>query len=142
MTGYQAAMGLAQFRKIDHIINEKRRVAQTYSKYLEDIQGLQLPVELDWALNVYWMYAIVINPEFGLSRDELAEVLWEDGIQTRTFFCPMNQQPVLNMFPGFREVPCPVADRLWDSGLYLPSAWNISEQTIKFVVNSIRRAVH
>lgn len=139
MTGYQAAMGLAQLDKIDHIITEKRRVAHTYSHYLQDIPGLILPVELDWAFNVYWMYAIVVKPEFGLTRDQLAETLLDDGIQTRTFFCPMNQQPVLKSLPGFRDVPCPVADRLWETGLYLPSAWNLTEQTIKSITDSIKR---
>jgi perosamine synthetase len=140
MTGYQAAMGLAQLHKIDHIIAEKRRVARTYTRYLQEIPGLQLPVELDWAFNVYWMYAIVVQPEFGLTRDQLAQALWKDEIQTRTFFCPMNQQPVLQSQTGFRDVPCPVADRLWETGLYLPSAWSLSEQTIEKIVESIRRA--
>ena len=44
MTGYQAAMGLVQLKKIDQIIAEKRRVAQTYTLYLNDVPGLQLPV--------------------------------------------------------------------------------------------------
>ena len=140
MTGYQAAMGLAQLHKIDHIISEKRRVAHTYARYLQDIPGLQLPPELDWAFNVYWMYAIVVEPEFRLSRDQLAEALWTDGIQTRTFFCPMNQQPVLRALPGFRDVPCPVADKLWETGLYLPSSWNLSEETIKHIADTTRRA--
>jgi len=139
MTGYQAAMGLAQLRKIDHIIAQKRRVAHTYTHYLQDVPGLQLPIELDWAFNVYWMYAIVVKPEFGLTRDQLMETLRADEIQTRTFFCPMNRQPVLKALLGFRDVPCPVADRLWETGLYLPSTWNLSEETIRQVVGSIRR---
>lgn len=138
MTGFQAAMGLAQLHKIDHIIAEKRRVAHTYTHYLQDILGLQLPVELDWAFNVYWMYAMVVKPEFRITRDQLAEALWADGIQTRTFFCPMNQQPVLQSLPGFRDVACPVADRLWETGLYLPSSWNLSEEVIKQIADSIR----
>jgi perosamine synthetase len=140
MTGYQAAMGLAQLRKIDHIISEKRRVAQTYTRYLQDIPGLQLPVELDWALNVYWMYAVAVKPEFGLSRDRLAEALLADRIETRTFFCPMNQQPCLQSLPGFRKTSCPVADRLWETGLYLPSSWNLTEETIKQIAGRIRHA--
>ena len=142
MTGYQAAMGVAQLHKIARIISEKRRVAQTYTRYLKDVRGLQLPAELDWAFNVYWMYAIVIHPEFGMTRDELAAALWADEIETRTFFCPMNQQPVLRSLPGFRDVPCPVADRLWETGLYLPSTWNLPEQTIRQVAESIRQARH
>jgi len=140
MTGYQAAMGIAQLHKIDHIIAEKRRVAHTYARYLQDIPGVQQPTELDWAFNVYWVYAIVIKTEFGLTRDQLMEALWSDGIETRTFFCPMNQQPCLQSYPGFRSVACPVADRLWESGLYLPSTYTLSEATIKTVVQSIQRA--
>ena len=69
MTGYQAAMGLAQFRKIDRIVSEKRRLAQRYNALLSSVAGLQLPTEADWARNVYWMYAVVVQPEFGMPRD-------------------------------------------------------------------------
>ena len=140
MTGYQAAMGRAQFAKIDRIISEKRRVAHTYNNFLRDIDGLQLPYEADWALNVYWMYAVVVHPEFGISRDELMSSLRAADIDSRTFFCPMNQQPCLETLPGFREVPCPVADRLWETGLYLPSTYSLSEETIKQVADAVRSA--
>ena len=141
MTGYQAAMGLVQLHKIEQIIAEKRRVAHTYNRYLSDIPGVQLPAEAEWARNVYWMYAIVIHPEFEISRDALMEHLQDSGIETRTFFCPMNQQPCLQSRPDFREVPCPVADRLWETGLYLPSTYSLPEETIKKIADSIRQAV-
>lgn len=140
MPGFVAALGLAQFRKIDKIVDEKRRVAHSYTEKLRDVPGLQLPAELDWAKNVYWMYGIVVKPEFGINRDKLTEALAERGIQTRTFFCPMNQQPVLKKMDGFREVPCPIADSLWETGLYLPSAWNLSEENINFICEAIRTA--
>jgi perosamine synthetase len=140
MTGYQAAMGLAQTRKIERIISEKRRVAQTYDHYLSGIDGLQRPAEADWARNVYWMYAIVLHPEFGRSRNDLMSWLFDHGIDSRTFFCPMNQQPCLRARPGFREVSCLVADRLWESGLYLPSTYTLPEETIRSISESIRSA--
>lgn len=140
MTGYQAAMGLAQFRKIENIINEKRRVAHTYNKYLMGIPGIRLPKEMEWAKNVYWMYAIVVEPEFGISRDELCNFLANDGVETRTFFCPMGQQPCLLELPGFKPAPSPVADSLWTSGLYLPSTHTLSEATIEYVTSAIQRA--
>lgn len=140
MTGYQAAMGSAQFAKIEQIITEKRRVAHTYNRHLADIPGLQLPVEAEWARNVYWMYALVVRPEFGISRDQLMQSLRSDGIDTRTFFCPMNQQPCLESIPEFRATPCPVADQLWESGLYLPSTYSLPEETVKLIAESVDRA--
>jgi perosamine synthetase len=140
MTGIQAAMGRAQFAKIDHILSEKRRVAHTYNDFLRDIDGLQLPHEADWARNVYWMYAVVVQPEFGITRDELMTSLRTAGIDTRTFFCPMNQQPCLLSLHDFRAVPCPVADGLWDNGLYLPSTYSLSEDVIKQVAETVKAA--
>jgi perosamine synthetase len=140
MPGFVAALGLAQFRKIDKIVEQKRRMAHSYNEHLKDIPGIQLPAEKDWAKNVYWMYGIVVKPEFGISRDKLAEALTERGIETRTFFCPMNQQPVLQKLEGFREVPCPVADRLWETGLYLPSAWTLDDEKIAYIAEAIKQA--
>ena len=140
MTGYQAAMGLVQFRKIERIVAEKRRVAQTYNHFLSDVDGIQLPHEADWARNVYWMYAVVVQPEFGMTRDELVEYLRSNDIDTRTFFCPMNQQPCLLSLPDFRPPPCPVADSLWENGFYLPSTYTLSEPVIKQITDVVRQA--
>jgi perosamine synthetase len=137
MTGYQAAMGVAQLGKIERIIEEKRHMARTYNRYLNDIPGLQLPAELEWARNVYWMYAITVQPEFGATRDQLISRLAEEGIETRTFFCPMNQQPCLQDIPGFRAIPSPVADKLWETGLYLPSTYTLSEENIHMIADVI-----
>jgi perosamine synthetase len=140
MTGYQGALGLSQLRRIEAVVAEKRRVAQAYHRHLAGIPGLRLPVELDWARNVYWMYALAVEPSFGIDRDTLMARLHGEGIETRTFFCGMNQQPFLRAQPGHREVPCPVADRLWQTGLYLPSATSLDDATIARIAEAIRRA--
>lgn len=138
MTGYQAAMGLAQLEKIDTIITDKRRIAHTYNQLLNDMEGLQIPVELEWAHHVYWMYGVCVSPEFGMTRDEFADRLREKGIDTRTFFCPMNQQPCLLELPGFRATPCPVGDRIWETGLYLPSSCSLTEADLTGICDVIR----
>jgi perosamine synthetase len=141
MTGYQAAMGRVQLRKIDFFLEQKRRVAHTYDALLEDVPGIRTPVEREWARNVYWMYAIEVDDEFPLTRDELVEALASAGIESRTFFCPINLQPFLQRVPGFHAVPCPVAERLWQNGLYLPSAITLSDDQIGTIVEQIRALV-
>ncbi len=140
MTGYQAAMGVAQCAKLERTIAEKRRVAAEYSEFLAGVPGLQLPHEAAWARNVYWMYAVVVKPGFGVSRDELAARLRSAGVDSRTFFCPMNLQPCLQSIPGFRTEPCPVAEELWRSGLYLPSSTTLTRETIRSIAEAIRKA--
>jgi perosamine synthetase len=138
MTGYQAAMGRVQLRRIEPIIEAKRRIAHTYSSQLADVAGVKSPVELEWARNVYWMYAIEVTEEFPLTRDELRTWLADGGVDSRTFFCPLSLQPFLHRQPGFRSVACPVAERLWGTGLYLPSSTTLSATEIETVVNRIR----
>ena len=140
MTGMQAALGTAQLAKIEKFIAEKRRVAARYSEYLANIPGLQLPAELPDAFNVYWMYAMTVRREFGRSSDELAALLAQDGIETRTFFCPMNMQPFLRQQNGFRETSCPVAEDLWQTGLYLPSANRLDDASIARVCEAVAKA--
>jgi perosamine synthetase len=140
MTGYQAAMGLVQLDRIDFVLAEKRRVAHTYDRLLEDVRGIVTPVELDWARNVYWMYGIVVTEEFPLSRDELMAYLAQREIESRTFFCPMNVQPFLRRQRGFCEVECPVAERLWQRGMYIPCGIDLPDETLTKIVDVIRAA--
>jgi len=140
MTGFQAAFGVAQLKKIDAIIEKKRSVAQRYSQALAGLAGLQLPAEKDWAFNVYWMYALTVSREYPLSRNQLAAHLKGRGIDTRTFFCPMNQQPCLQERPGYRAVACPVADEIWETGLYLPSSTTLTDADIARVCDEIAHA--
>jgi len=137
MTGYQAAMGLTQVRKIEKIIADKRKVASLYNKYLQNKPGIKTPFEAAWARNVYWMYGIVVNPEFGITRNELVKKLSDQGIDTRTFFCPMNIQPCVQRVKGFRQIDCPIAEDIWENGLYLPSSTNLTEDQIAFISDAI-----
>ena len=141
MTGFQAALGRVQLRRIDEFIEQKRRIARTYNDLLADVPGVQTPAEKDWARNVYWMYSITVNEPFPLTRDELMASLRDAGIGSRTFFCPMNMQPFLREQPGYRHVDCPVAERLWETGLYLPCATTLTDAEIAQVVEQVRATV-
>src|SRR5258708_34134201 len=72
MTGFQAAMGLAQLDKIERTISDKRREAHAYDRHLKGIPGLTLPAERDWARNVNCMYGLVVTPGAGMTRDHSA----------------------------------------------------------------------
>lgn len=138
MTNIQAAIGLAQFESIDELMERRRTHAYLYNNLLNDIEGIGLPLEKDWAKNVYWMYSILIGDEFGMSRDELMERLKEKGIETRTFFIPVHQQPVftsMNLFAGERY---PVAEELSRRGLYLPSGSGLTREQIEYICNVIK----
>jgi perosamine synthetase len=138
MTGMQAAFGLGQMAKIEKVIDKKRELAQWYNEELKDIAALQLPVEKPWAKNVYWMYGVKLKKEFGFNRDQLLQDLAAAGVDSRTFFCPMSQQPFLYEQKDFRGTT-PIADDLWETGFYLPSSMNLSRKDIQYISAALKK---
>jgi len=54
MTNLQAALGVAQLEKLDEFVNIKRKMGQRYTELLQNIPGIQLPVErTSYAENIY-----------------------------------------------------------------------------------------
>lgn len=137
MTNVQAAIGLAQFEKIDELVERRRKHARQYNELLSKVPGLTLPVEKKGAKNVYWMYALLVEDDFGLGRDELMQALQQEGIETRTFFIPMHQQPALCDMGLFQGETYPVAEELARRGLYLPSGSGLTELEIEYVCRAL-----
>jgi perosamine synthetase len=136
MTNLQAAVGLAQTEQLDHFVAARRANAAHYTRLLKEIPGVVTPPEAVWATNVFWMYGILLEPEFGLPRDALRQALARRGIETRTFFIPMHCQPIY--FDQYQGERYPVAEDLCRRGLYLPSASNLTSEDIEAVVQAIR----
>lgn len=138
MTNIQAAIGLAQLERIEELVKMRRRNARLYNDLLRDTAGIRLPVEKEWAKNVYWMYSIFIDPEFGMSRDKLMKKLEEKGIETRPFFIPMHMQPVFKNIGLFTKERYPISEELSRKGLYLPSSSGLEEEQIKYICDAIK----
>ena len=136
MTNLQAAVGLAQTEQLERFVAARRANAAYYTQLLSKIPGIVTPPEASWATNVFWMYGILLEKEFGLTRDALRQGLAQRGIETRTFFIPMHCQPIY--FDHYRNERYPVAEDLCRRGLYLPSASNLTRQDIEVVVQAIR----
>ncbi len=133
LTNVQAAIGLAQLENVAQRIEKKRHIARAYSARLEKVKGLTLPVEEAWAKNVYWMYSVLVEDDYGLDRDGLMARLKKAGIDSRPFFYPLHTLPP---YAGSGE-RFPVAEELARKGLNLPSASTLTEQDIDRVCKII-----
>jgi len=141
MTNIQAAIGLAQLEKIDEYIAARRNNARLYNKMLMNIKGIKNPPEAKWAKNVYWMYGILVEKEFGIGVPKLREDLSKKGIDTRTFFIGMHKQPAYKgedeRFPD-TSGSYPVSDYLEKNGFYLPSSSHLTKEEIGRIVDAIK----
>jgi len=135
MTNLQAAVGVAQMERIDEFINTRRKNAQLLNHLLGQVPGLSLPPEACWAKNVYWMYSLLVDEGFGITRDQLIDCLKGQRIETRPFFYPLHLQPLYEH--RFRGESYPVAEELSQKGINLPSGNELTETQIRYIANAI-----
>ncbi len=138
LTNLQAAIGLGQLERIEEIVAKKRWMGRAYTKRLQDIPGLQLPVEESWARQVYWMYGVVLNANIGINAIQFAQKLKDQGVETRPFFLGMHEQTVFKNMGLFRDKQYPVAERIARQGLYLPSGLTLTEQQMDKVFETVK----
>jgi len=133
MTNLQAAVGVAQLAQIRKFIQLKRRNAMLYNKYLRQVPGITLPPEKSWARNIYWMYSVLIDDNiYSISRDKLMSKLQNLGIETRPFFVPLHRMPM------YRASGFPVADKLSQQGINLPSSTKLTPAEIQKIAIAIK----
>ncbi len=139
MTNLQAAIGVAQLKKLDRFIEKKRTIAKWYMRYLRELEEkelIELQPEMPWAKCVYWMYSILIRGNLRSNRDELMKKLEEIGIETRPFFYPIHILPPFKSGEKF-----PVAEKLSTVGINLPSAVTLVKEDIRKIAAHIHRII-
>jgi perosamine synthetase len=132
MTNIQAAIGLAQLERIDELLAIRCRNAAHYTRRLAEIPGLILPPQMPWAENVFWMYSVIVEDEFGLDRAELRVRLRQAGIDTRPFFYPVHTLPMYNTGQSL-----PVAEELSRRGLNLPSGATLTAEQVDYICDTL-----
>jgi len=137
MTNLQAAVGVAQVKKLNRFVEMRRENATRYNNRLAAVEGVRTPPEKEWARSNYWMYAIAVEDSFSVDRDQLIDALSERNIGTRRFFVPMHQQPVFAEGGWFEDKYYPAAETASRSGLYLPSTSHLSGAEIDQVCDAI-----
>lgn len=134
MPNILAAMGCAQLENIDEYIKIKRENADYYNQLLKNIRGITLPTEKEWAKNVHWLYSIIVEDEYGISRDELIKILAENQIESRPFFIPVHEMPP---YINCKQGDLTVTEELKKKGLNLPSSVGIKKEEIEKVCEVI-----
>ena len=131
MTNLQAALGVAQIEQLPRTVELKRKLGRLYDEHLEGVAGIRRPVaRTNYAENIYWVYAIVLDDDVPFDAKEAMRRLAEKGIGTRPFFWCMHEQPVLRRMGYMLDEAHPHAERIARRGFYLPSGLALTEAEI------------
>ncbi|MGG0655031.1 LegC family aminotransferase [Rummeliibacillus pycnus] len=88
MPNINAALGCAQLEKVPTFIKQKRDLTHFYSELLEEIDGVQLFKEPEYAQSNYWLQTLIIDES--QNRNELLKYFNENGIMSRPIWQPMH----------------------------------------------------
>ena len=140
ITNLQAALGVAQLEKISYFIKKKRFIGKFYSKNLQNLKNITLPLKkTKYAENIYWVYGILAK---NISHQKkITNQLFRRGIETRPFFWPLNKQPILRKMGFFKKVKMPIAEDLARRGFYIPSGLSLSIKEQKYVIQNLKKVL-
>lgn len=139
MSNLLAALGRGQLAWLDKRIDRRREIRERYKNALQHVAGVA-PTPIDPAnASNHWLTTITIDPlRTGLTPEQVRLHLEASNIETRPLWKPMHLQPV---FKANRAVLNGVSDRLYETGLCLPSGSSLSSDQQDLVIAQLLDAL-
>lgn len=136
MSNICAGIGRGQMTVLDEHIARRRAIHLLYTELLRGIPGItvqQNPApEFD---SNFWLTCILVDPEVtGFTREDIRLHLTNENIETRPLWKPMHLQPVFSQAPFYGDG---TSEKLFETGLCLPSGPSLTDKDIHRVVEAI-----
>ncbi len=134
------AIGLAQFKKYDRLLEERKRVFNQYYNELKDKDWAQLPPFNDGDKeSAYHVFLLRINGITEAQRDQMIDKIAEQDVNVNVHFIPL---PELTLFKnmGYHMKDYPVAYDNFSREVTLPVYPQLTTDQVKEVVNAVSTA--
>ncbi len=142
MSEITAALGEAQMRRLDEILDKRRRVAEMYNNALSDVEGIHLPPMAERENASWFVYVIRLADGFTQSdRDAIIEKLRTAGVGCSNYFVPIHAQPYIMEMLGTKVGDFPITERLAARTIALPFFANLTEGQVARVKTELINAL-
>lgn len=136
LSNISAGIGRGQLRVLDERVRQRRDVFNFYKKELAGIKGIEFQSEFEGAFANRWLTTILIDPaKAGFDREKLRLNLEKENIESRPLWKPMHMQPIFKEYPSYTSG---VSEKLFETGLCLPSGSNLTAQQLADIVEIIK----
>ena len=135
MSNISAGIGRGQMEVLNERIAKRRENYFFYRKALKDFEVISFLEEPngDYFSN-HWLTTFVIQSN-DKSSEGLRKHLQEYNIETRPLWKPMHLQPVFKDTPAYTDG---TSEKLFNTGICLPSSSNLRDEERNFLVERIR----
>jgi dTDP-4-amino-4,6-dideoxygalactose transaminase len=159
MTELQGAVGLAQFDRLEGIVNTRNTLGDWLNEQLAEIPGILPPRIVEGGRSSYWFYMIRVDEnKLGIGRDEFAQRLNAEGIAAGAGYIerPIYREPLFthrSFFPGgvwpaekiaakeydYRKISCPNTEKVLETGIRLSLHEGFTMDDARDYVKAIRK---
>lgn len=140
MGEFNALLGLQSLRMLEASAVQRNRLALVYARHLADVPGIELQRVGAGNRCSYKDFSIVIDPRaFGLDRDQTADALRAERIDTRKYYFPAVHRHTTYRRFAPDEGSLPNTNYLAERSLSLPMGAHMTEDTVAQVCRVLRR---
>jgi len=141
MTDLQAALGLHQLAAIGRHQDRRTALWRLYEDALSDLPISTFSPVPDGSVHARHLYTILVDPQPGRSRDDVAAALSADGVATSVHFPVVHLHRYYAERYGFTRGQFPHAERIADTVLSLPFSPALSDAQVELVARAVRRVL-
>ena len=140
MTNIAAALLCAQLERREQIVNKRRQIYAWYRQHMKDIPGIVFQPVASWAQITPWLMCVLVDRDYGKSRDDLMAALAKEQIETRPFFIPLHTLPPFREESHKRGERLPITDHLAAIGVNLPTYPAMTEADVERIAKAVRKS--
>lgn len=132
MSNINAAIGLAQIKKVDGFITRRRELCNLYDKFLKDVRGIKtMPSKYDTITP--FMYVIRVEEK---KRNQLKDFLMQNDIESGINYIPCTHFTLYHHEGDEKEYA--VTENIFDEILCLPLHFELTDDDVRRVVDVIK----
>ena len=130
-TEFQAAVGIAQMKKLRKRMILKKKMFNLYKELLSKVSCVNF-IETNLDKVTPWMVDILVDSK--RKRDDIIKYLEKNNVESRIFYPPIHRLPPYQN----KDIKFKITSEISDKGLWLPSSVNLKENQINFICNNIK----
>lgn len=140
MDELSAALGRAQLKRLEELIEKRSRVATWYTSRLDEIPGVQSIQVAPYTSRMSW-FVFVVRFEEKIDLREVIQRMRSAGIPSRPYFTPIHLQPYMVERFGYRVGDFPLTEDLSQRSLALPFSSVMIEDQVELVCQTLMQVL-
>ena len=127
MPNINAALGLAQLKKLKLILSKKRKIYKIYKDHFSKINGVELMREPKNSVSNYWLQTLILEKKYAKYKNLILKETNKKNIGTRPCWKPLHRLKHLQTFP---RMDMSNADEIYKRVINIPSSSHLKIKKI------------